>query len=134
MTTKILGIAFQFSHTMGRGELRGSGFRYPVAMARGEGDLLYVVNRSRDSRPDGKRVTICTIAEDFIGEFGDGLIASKAGDASVPDGSLIWPTSIALDKGWNVYLADEWLNRISVFTRDGDWLGKWGPLGTAKGR
>ena len=133
MTTQMLGVAFQFSHTIGRGEFRGSGFRNPVAMARGEGDLLYVVSRSRESRPDAKRVTICTVAEDFVGEFGDGLPASKPGDTSVADGSLIWPTSIALDRQWNVYLADEWLNRISIFTSVGDWLGKWGASGDGDG-
>ena len=134
MTTQNLGVAFQFSHTIGRVELRGSGFRYPVAMARGEGDLLYVVNRSRDSRPDGKRVTICTIAEDFVGDFGNGLIVSKEGDTSVPDSSLIWPSSIALDKQRNVFVADEWLNRISIFTSDGDWIGKWGASGDGFGQ
>ena len=133
MTTQTLGVQFQYTHTIGRQEFVGPGFRHPVAMARGHGDLVYVVNRSDDSRPEGKRVTVCTVAEDFVGEFGAGLIASKEGDTSVPDGSLIWPTSIALDKEWNVYLADEWLNRISIFTSNGDWIGKWGASGNEDG-
>ena len=31
-----------------------------------------------------------------------------------------------LDKAGNVY-GDEWYNRISIFTKDGTWIGKWGP-------
>ena len=133
MTTQVSGVAFQYSHTIGHAAFRGSGFRNPVAVARGEGDLMYVLNRSRDHRADGKRVTICTVAEDLVGEFGAGLIRSKEGDTSVPDGSLVWPTSIAMDNQWNVYVADEWLNRISIFTSTGDWIGKWGTSGRGDG-
>jgi DNA-binding beta-propeller fold protein YncE len=44
---------------------------------------------------------------------------------SFEDGALVWPTAIAFDKDWNVYVTDEWLNRISIFTKDGDYIGKW---------
>ena len=133
MTTQTLGLQFQYSHTIGRQEFTGSGFREPVAIARGEGELLYVANRSFSHRPEGKRVTICTVGEDYIGQFALG--ASEAGkeiDATA-DGSMVWPTSIALDKEGNVYLSDEWLNRISIFTKDGDWIGKWGTSGEGDG-
>ncbi len=30
-------------------------------------------------------------------------------------------------------MADEWLNRISIFTRDGEWIGKWGTAGGGDG-
>ena len=46
MTTEALGVSLQYSHSMGRGEFAGPGFRNPVAMARGADDLIYVVNRS----------------------------------------------------------------------------------------
>ena len=35
------------------------------------------------------------------------------------DGTVVWPSALALDKEGNVYLADEGLNRVSIFTRDG---------------
>ena len=72
MTTRVMGATFQYNHTIGRAEFSGPGFRNPVAMARGQGDLMYVVNRSYEFRPDGKRVTICTAGEDYIGEFAGG--------------------------------------------------------------
>ena len=134
MTTRVLGASFQYSHTIGRNEFSGAAFRNPVAMARGAGDNMYVVSRSYEYRPDGKRVTICTVGEEYIGEFARGVTMAGEAEASSADGSLIWPTSIALDREGNVYVADEWLNRISVFTKDGDWIGKWGTPGDSDGQ
>ena len=134
MATQTLGVEFQYSHTIGRAEFSGPGFRNPVAMVRAEEDLMYVVSRSYEYRPDGKRVTMCTVGEDYIGEFARGVTAVGDAEASAADGSLIWPTAIALDREGNVYLADEWLNRISVFTKDGEWIGKWGTPGNGDGQ
>ena len=133
MTTQVLGVAFQYSHTIGQYVYFGPGFRNPLDMARGEGDLIYVVSRSLEHRPNGKRVTILTVGEDYVGEFARGVTGRGVVETSVADGSLIWPTSIALDMGGNVYVADEWLNRISIFTKDGDWIGKWGTPGDGDG-
>ena len=46
-------------------------------------------------------------------------------DYNFEDGSLVWPTCIALDSQQTVYIADEWLNRISMFSKDGEYIGKW---------
>ena len=133
MATQTLPITFQYSHTIGRGEFSGPGFRNPVALARGAEGMMYVVNRSYEYRPDGKRITICTVDEDYVGEFARGVHTAGVTEENENDGSLIWPTSVALDKDGQVYVADEWLNRISMFTRDGDWLGKWGVKGSGDG-
>jgi DNA-binding beta-propeller fold protein YncE len=102
-------------------------------LARGEGDLIYVANRSYEYRPDGKRVTVCTVGEDYIGEFARGAVTAGEGEASALDGSIIWPTSVAVDSAGNVYVTDEWLNRVSMFTKDGEWIGKWGTPGDGDG-
>ena len=134
MTTQIAGVKFKYSHTIGRAEFFGTGFREPVAIARGEEDRLYVLSRSFEHRPAGVRITIITVGEDYIGEFARGVTKDGAlTPFSSADGALMWPTSIALDKRSNVYVADELLNRISIFTKDGDWIGKWGTPGDQDG-
>ena len=133
MATQIHPVQLQYSHTIGRAEFSGPGFRVPVGVARGEGDRLYVLSRAYENRPDGKRVTICTVGEEYISEFGRGVSPEQA-EAAAPDGRFFWPTSIALDKAGNVYVSDEWYNRISIFTEDGDWVGKWGTPGAREWR
>jgi len=135
MVTQIEPLTFQYSHTIGRQETRGgNGFFYPVAIARGEGNRLYVLSRGTETPVfwPCKRVTICTIDEDYIGQFGEKVHPEEA-DASARDGAFFWPTSVALDSQGNAYVADEWLNRISIFTKDGDWIGKWGTPGDGDG-
>ena len=133
MAIQIHPVQLQYSHTIGRAEFSGPGFRGPVGIARGAGDRLYVLSRSYEGRPDGKRVTICTVgSEEYITEFGRGVAAEQAA-VDAPDGRFMWPTSIALDQAGNVYVSDEWYNRISIFTKDGDWLGKWGTPGVGDG-
>ena len=133
MTTQISHVNLQYSHTIGRNEQFGPGFTYPVAIARGEGALIYVINRGAEYRPEGVRITILTVGEDFINHFARGVPAAGPHEFSYADGSLVWPTCLALDKEWNVYVTDEWLNRISIFTKDGDWIGKWGSPGEKDG-
>ena len=136
MTTKVQGATFRYSHTIGRGEEAGTGFKNPVSVARGEGDLMYVVSRAYDYRSDSKRITVCTVGEDYIGEIGNaGRLGGEMMDSGESDapGSMVWPTSVALDKTGNVYVSDEWLNRIAMFSSDGEWLGAWGTQGDAHG-
>ena len=116
---------FKYSHTMGRHEFTGPGIHVPTGLARGKDSLLYVLNRSVDDRPEGRRVTICTVDEDYMGQFGS---------AGTDAGQFSWPTSIAIDGDENVYVADEHLQRISIFTKDGEWLGKWGIEGDGDGQ
>ena len=65
-----------------------------------------------------------TLNEEYIREFG------SYGEG---DGEFIWPNSIALDDQGNVYISDEWLNRISIFDKDGKFLSKWGKAGSGDG-
>ena len=119
---------FKYSHTVGRQESRGPGFRNPMDLALAPGGLVYVVNHSDDSRPDGRlgvRVSMVTLEEEFKGEFG------SYGDG---DGQFTRPTSIALDSKQNVFVSDGWLQRISVFDKDGNFLAKWGVEGAGDGQ
>ena len=127
MSTHFFGIkerTYAYSHSVGRNEFAGTGFRNPVDIAIGKDDVIYAINRSYENRPDGVRVSVISLDEEYITEF------ASYGEG---DGQFIWPTSIALDSQGNVYVADEWLNRISVFNKDGDFLSKWGKAGSGDG-
>ena len=53
---------YSYSHSIGRNEFAGTGFRNPVDLAIGGGDVAYVVNRSREDRPDGVRISVATVS------------------------------------------------------------------------
>jgi len=93
-------------------------------LALGPNGIIYVLSRGSEYRPDGLRVSIMTIDEEYIGQF------SQFGSG---DGELTWPTSVALDSNQNVYVTDEALNRISIFDKDGEFLSKWGVAGSGDG-
>ena len=44
-----------------------------------------------------------------------------------------WPTALALDNEDNIYMSDDYLQRISIFDRDGNYLSKWGTKGSGVG-
>ena len=124
-STQISHIQLQYSHTIGRGEQFGPGFTYPIQVARGEDDLMYVLCRSSEYRPEGTRIAVCTVNEEYVNVFARGVSQQGPHEYNLEDGSLVWPTCIAIDSQQNVYVSDEWLNRISIFSKDGDFLGKW---------
>ena len=119
MITQIHPVQLQYSHTIGRAEFSGPGFRAIVGIARGAGDRLYVLNRSYEGRPDGKRITICTVGEEYVAEFGRGVSAEQA-DVAAPDGSFMWPTSIALDQAGNVSKLNGGRRRFARFEHLGE--------------
>ena len=127
MSTHFFGLnqrSYSYSHSLGRLEMSGTGFRSPVDFAISPEGVAYVLNRSYEKRPDGVHVTMMTLDEEYISEF------SSYGEAL---GQLVWPTSIALDSQGNVYVTDEWLNRITIFDKDGELLGSWGKFGSGDG-
>ena len=115
----------KYSHSIGFRGVVGLSFLQPVAIARGKGDLIYVVNRGYEYGPKAKRITVVTVDEDYITQFSTG---------GTGDGEMVWPTAIALDKDENVYVSDEDLQRISIFNKDGEFLSKWGEAGNGDGQ
>ena len=125
MTTTV---SFAYSHTVGFLANQGRGFNNPVGVALDSNGLLYVLNRAGPEvgiRLPYKRVTICSVDEDYLGEFGTGGTA---------DGEFWWPSALAFDSKDRLYVADEALNRISVFSNEGVFLSKWGEAGGGEGQ
>jgi DNA-binding beta-propeller fold protein YncE len=118
---------YRYSHTIGFYAQVGRGFNNPVDVALGADGVLYVLNRAGadiELRMPYKRVTMCTVEEDYLGDFGTG---------GTGDGQLMWPVAIAIDDEGQVYISDEALQRISVFDKRGKYLGKWGVHGRGAG-
>ena len=135
MVNQVTSLSFQYSHTIGRQEVRsGDGFFNPVAITRDKDNLLYVLSRGTETPAffPCKRVTVFSVDEELVRDFGFKVPPEDA-DASAPDGSFMWPTSVALDSEGNAYVADEWMTRITIFDKDGQFLGKWGTYGDGDG-
>ena len=128
LTTVAAGRVFDYSHAVG-----GLEMPQPIASACAAGDRVYVLNRQFEEILDvpwnraALYAEVCSFimpatpgAEVYLGTF------SKYGDG---DGELIWPVGIATDSDENIYIADEWMNRISIFTNSGEYLSHWNPRG-----
>ena len=98
---------------------------------------MYVLSRGGEQLPGlawnrtglGIRVSKITVGptpgdEGFVGEFG------RYGDG---EGEIIWPAGIVVDSRGNVYVTDEWLNRVTIFDQDGNFLRLWGSPGHGDG-
>ena len=136
MVTQLAPVTFQYSHTIGRQEVRsGNGFFNPVAITRDPQNRLYVLSRGTETPAffPCKRVTVFTADEEFIEDYGQKIPPEEA-DASAPNGSFMWPTSVALDSRGNTYVADEWLNRVSVYHPGKGWVDMWGTPGAGDGQ
>ena len=123
LTETVGGRTYDYSHNIGRGAQTGMGFNTPVALTVGADGVVYVANRGTESISNvgwnrtgvGQRISRVTLGdtwgeEEYLGEF------SRYGNN---DGQLIWPAGIAAGQDGNLYVADEWLNRITVFDKDG---------------
>ncbi len=137
VTQLVAGRVFDFNRVVGRTAVSGMGFTQPVAVATAGEDLVYVLSRGWEQisnvpwnrTQNGIRVGMLTIGnepgdEEFLGDF------SKGGDAA---GQLIWPAGMDLDSQGNVYVTDEWLNRVSVFDSQGNFQNAWGTEGAGDG-
>jgi DNA-binding beta-propeller fold protein YncE len=118
---------YRYSHTIGCYAQLGRGFNNPVDVAVGRDGVLYVLNRAgaeTDVRMSYKRVSICTVTEEYHGDFSTG---------GTGHGQLMWPVAIALDADENIYISDEALQRISIFDKQGTFLAQWGKQGRGDG-
>ena len=115
----------KYLDTVGFGaDIGGRGFHLPVDISVRADGRVYVINRSPMHRL-GIRVGICDLLHGWYGEFGsDG----KA------NGQFTGPAAITHDSNDRIYVADEELNRITVFNADGEFESKWGELGTEPGQ
>ena len=102
----------------------GRGFHLPTAMViRGDG-RIFVASRSSLNLLVIVGIQMVSRNHDFYGQIG------RHGREP---GQMIGPTALALDAEDNLYLADEFLQRITVYDRDGDVVTTWGRQGSGDG-
>ena len=138
LTHIVAGRVFDYGRVIGRGGLVGEGFSYPVKILLGEGDTIYVLNRGYEIIPNmpwnraatGLRVSVMTVGN----EVDDEVLVSQFGSYGDADDRLIWPTGIARDSGGSIYITDEWLNRVSIFNKEGNFVRTWGSAGDGDGQ
>ncbi len=130
------GRAWIYSHNVGRNAAAGSGFSQPIGIAAGKDGVVYVANRGTDNNPN-QRISKVTLNHEFINEFGrigpaygGGAEDGDAGD----NNQFVFLTGIAIDPDENIYAADEWMNRITVYDKDGNLLRTWGEAGDGEGQ
>jgi DNA-binding beta-propeller fold protein YncE len=105
-------------------DMGGRGFMMPTAMVIRDDGLIFVVSRSNTTARNIIGIQKVTRNHDYFGQIG--TYGNKPGQ-------MIWPTSLALDSEDNLYLADEFLHRITIFDRDGNLVSTWGKKGSAEG-
>ena len=127
LTTVIAGRVYDFSHAVGRNAAAGNGFAQPCGITLASGGIAYVVSRGNETN-FGSR-----ISKVRIGEPREEEIRAEFGYYGTGEGQLQWPNDVALDSQGNVYVCDEWLNRIAIFDTDGNFLSQWGTSGAGQG-
>ena len=128
MATHFFGLndrTYRYSHTIGNQASEGPGFYQLTDLAVGQDGVIYVVNRSIPTRRPGVRVVMINLDEEYLGDFG-GL--------GEEGGKFVRPIAIALDSQQNVFVSDEWLQRISIFDKKGQFLDQWGIKGAGDGQ
>ncbi|MBM3933830.1 MAG: hypothetical protein FJ319_05940 [SAR202 cluster bacterium] len=115
----------KYSFTLGIAAMEGRGFYYPTDLAFRNDGRIYVLGRGHDGDTRGVQVLACNIDSEYFGKF--------ASHGKGP-GQFIWSTAIACDNAGNIYVADEYLNNISIFSPDHKFITRWGEQGTEPGK
>ena len=104
---------------------------FPVDVAPARDGRLYVIGKgSMYTKGKSGPILVTNLDDDNLGSFG-----WKSYEYSVPDACFMWPMAIALDVDQKeLYVSDSACHRISAFTTDGEYLGRWGEYGRGEGQ
>ena len=118
-------LELQYSDTVGfTADQGGRGFLLPTAMVVRSDGRIFVVSRSNPAALDIVGIQMVTRDHDYFGQVG------KQGREP---GQMVWPSALALDGDDNLYLADDFLQRITAFDREGNLISTWGTKGSGDG-
>jgi len=117
------GINLQYHSTVGFHTDQGSrGFQHPSAFILRDDGTIFVASRGA-----GPTIGVQMVNRGF--EF-----FGKLGESGTGIGQMQAPSALALDSERNLYVADEKLNRITIFDENGELKGSWGEFGSGSGQ
>ena len=115
----------RYSDTIGfNADQGGRGFHLPIDMVIRDDGVIFVASRSNTVALNIVGIQKCRLDHEFMGQIGG--YGRDMGD-------MIGPTALALDSEGNLYLADEVLQRITIYNEDGDPRSMWGKVGDGDG-
>lgn len=125
--TRSPGIALDYVKTIGivNNGFNGRGFANPYDIVVGKDERIFVLNRCDPARAAAIRIGICTMDEDYLGEFGKGN--------GTGDGQFVWAVAMALDSQERLHITDEHSNRVTIYSLSGEYLSHWGKSGSGDG-
>ncbi len=94
---------------------------FPIDIALGKEGRLYIMCRSTGTAMI-RKYNVDDEDLGTLGRYGRG------------EGQFTWPVTITSDSDENLYVSDEFLNRIVAFNKEGEHLRTWGEHGTAPGQ
>jgi len=120
-------IALDYVKTIGivNNGFNGRGFANPYDIVVGDDGRIFVLNRCDPARAAAIRVGICTLDDEYLGEFGKGN--------GTGDGQFIWAVNMALDDQDRIFITDEHSHRVTSYSTSGEYLSHWGKAGTGDG-
>ena len=124
MTTTTFGLKY-VTNVGFAADFGGRGFQLPSSMAIRADGVIFVVSRGKPSTKNSNGIQMVTKDHDFLGQigtYGAGL------------GGMMWPTSVVLDGDENLYLADEYFNKVTKYDREGNPITEWGTKGSGDGQ
>ncbi len=126
MSTQIsTKFGLKYRDTNGFGAAQGGrGYHLPVDIAVRSDGRIYVLSRSALNSFRGCNIGITDLEHNWYDTLG--------GHGKAP-GMMEWPTSIIFDKDDRLFLADESLQRITVFDSDHNYENHWGAHGSGDG-
>ena len=99
----------------------GRGFANPYDVTISRDGRIFILNRCDPVRESAMRIGICSLDEEYLGEFGNGFGSG--------DGQFVWPVAMAFDKNERLYITDEYNHRVAVYDSSGKYLSQWGAFG-----
>lgn len=123
LTTYVRDRVYNYGFTVGSGRGGGRNFLRPSDFALGSEGSLYVTSKGFEFLPL-QGLTKCTMDHRFLWD-------DRGTDFG--EGQCPMPMSVAVDSDENVYVCDDYTNRIFKWDSDGNPLGGWDPKPSVEG-